>query len=987
MKLSTKLLLAFLLVGMIPLLLIGWLSLNRSSEALSEQTYNQLEAIREIKKGQLDNYFKERQTNLSLLQETVGVWRAEAGEKLAGLRESRRQEVERYFGTIENQVLTLSKNPAVVSAMEALPAAFAAFPAERGSGSGDERLLRRYYEQAFGETYREATGQAAQTETLLGGLGETERALQATFMARNRHPLGSKHLLDASEAGTQYDQIHQEIHPVMRHYMERFGYYDLFLVEPEDGHIVYSVFKEIDFATSLKRGPYAESGIGEVFARANELQDGDAAVLVDYRRYTPSYEAPASFIASPIFQEGEKVGILIFQMPIDRLNEILLARAGLGETGETYLVGPDHLMRSDSYLDPENRSVMASFAEPRKGSVETKPVEEALAGRSGFGIHHDYRGEYVLSAYAPVNVLGLRWAILAEIDLAEALNPTAEGGQEYYADFVEKNGYYDLFLIDPAGYCFYSVARESDYQTNLQTGPYADSGLGELINRVLREKRGGMEDFAPYAPSGGEAAAFLAEPVLVEGDLELVVAVQYSPEALNAMMAERAGMGETGETYLVGPDFRMRSDSFLDSEGRSIQASFAGTVEANGVRTEASQAALQGETGSGEIMDYNGNPVLSAYTPVQFGNIDWALLAEIDRKEAFAAITQLRVAMIGVALLVGLVVVVVALWIARSIARPIMEMVNRITHASAETSSASSQVSTSSQSLAEGASEQASSLEETSSSLEEISSLISSGVERAQSTNEVAGRARTSAENGQQSMREMRGRVDTVNRSVEELQTAMDSIKESSGAISKIIKTIDEIAFQTNILALNAAVEAARAGEAGAGFAVVADEVRSLASRAAEAAGETNRMIGDSVTRSERGADVTMEVARHLKEVLEKAEDVDAGLQSIVKEVSEVSTAMDGLESGSREQSNGIEQINTGVTQINEVTQSTAASAEEAASASEELNAQAESLQEIVDALTALVAGSRAHQAGTAMLESHQNAPQTNPRKLAATSA
>lgn len=984
MKLSTKLLLAFLLVGMIPLVLIGWLALNRSSEALSEQVFDQLEAIREIKKGQVETYFKERQTNLSLLQETVGVWRAEAGEKLSGLRQSRRQEVERYFGTIENQVLTLSENPAVVSAMEQFPSAFARFPAERVSGNGDEQMLKRYYEEAFGRTYKASTGEAASTDLLRGGLGAAGEALQATYMARNPNPLGSKHLLDASNAGTEYDRIHAAIHPVMRNYMERFGYYDIFLVEPENGHIVYSVFKEIDFATSLKDGPYADSGIGKAFHQANQLADGDDAVLVDYGRYTPSYEAPASFIASPIFKEGRKVGVLIFQMPIDRLNAILLARAGLGETGETYLVGPDHLMRSDSFMDPENRSVMASFAQPRTGSVETEPVKEALAGRSGFGIHHDYRGEYVLSAYAPVDILGLRWAILAEIDLAEALNPTAEGGSEYYADFIEKNGYYDLFLMDPAGYCFYSVARESDYQTNLLTGPYADSGLGRLVNRVLRNQRGGIEDFSPYEPSGGQAAAFLAEPVVVDDALELVVAVQYSPESLNAMMAERAGMGETGETYLVGPDYRMRSDSYLDAEGRNIQASFSGTVEENGVRTEASEAALQGEKGRGLITDYNGNPVLSAYTPVQFGDINWALLAEIDRKEAFSAINQLRSTMIWVALLAALVVAGVALWIARSIAGPIMEMVNRITHASAETSSASSQVSTSSQSLAEGASEQAASLEETSSSLEEISSLISNGVERARSTTEVAGRARASAENGQESMREMRTRVDTVNRSVEELQTAMDSIRDSSGAISKIIKTIDEIAFQTNILALNAAVEAARAGEAGAGFAVVAEEVRSLASRAAEAAGETSRMIGDSVTRSKQGADVTTEVARHLQEVLEKAEEVDSGLQSIVKEVAEVSSSMEGLESGSREQSMGIEQINTGVTQINEVTQSTAASAEEAASASEELNAQAESLKEIVDALTSLVAGSHSRNQRELTNGSNPNHRRSKQRQLAA---
>jgi methyl-accepting chemotaxis protein len=175
---------------------------------------------------------------------------------------------------------------------------------------------------------------------------------------------------------------------------------------------------------------------------------------------------------------------------------------------------------------------------------------------------------------------------------------------------------------------------------------------------------------------------------------------------------------------------------------------------------------------------------------------------------------------------------------------------------------------------------------------------------------------------------------------------AMDAIKASSDDIAKIIKTIDEIAFQTNILALNAAVEAARAGEAGAGFAVVADEVRNLAQRCAQAAKETAAKIEDSVQKSSNGVEISSKVAKSLEDIVGKARQVD----ELAGEVA----------SASAEQSQGIEQVNTAVSQMDKVTQSNAANAEESASAAEELNAQAESLKEAVNNLLTMVDGDKA---------------------------
>lgn len=291
------------------------------------------------------------------------------------------------------------------------------------------------------------------------------------------------------------------------------------------------------------------------------------------------------------------------------------------------------------------------------------------------------------------------------------------------------------------------------------------------------------------------------------------------------------------------------------------------------------------------------------------------------------------------------------------LSRDLNEISLMVDRSAEETKVAAEQVSEASSSLAEGASEQAASLEETSSAMEEMTSMVSRDAELAASTAEQALEAHRAVKAGVQSIAALRGGVDAAGSSAKDLSEAMDGIKTSSDSISKIIRTIDEIAFQTNILALNASVEAARAGEAGAGFAVVAEEVRSLAHRAANAARETQTLVEESIGRSDEGVRMNQNVNERLDEVLSLAGAVESELDVIVSSVTVVDQSMGELRASLDEQQSGIIQINTGVTQISDVTQLNAASAEESASASEELNAQAYSLVDVVDGLSELVNG------------------------------
>ena len=257
--------------------------------------------------------------------------------------------------------------------------------------------------------------------------------------------------------------------------------------------------------------------------------------------------------------------------------------------------------------------------------------------------------------------------------------------------------------------------------------------------------------------------------------------------------------------------------------------------------------------------------------------------------------------------------------------------------------------------LADGASQQAASLEETSASLEELASMTQRNAEAAQDTKKLAGQARTAVENGADGMQRM--------------TTAMDGIKSSSAEIAKIIKTIDEIAFQTNILALNAAVEAARAGEAGAGFAVVAEEVRALAQRSANAAKETAAKIEQALHKSNEGASTSVEVAGMLTQIVEQVRRMDTL-------VAEIATASD-------EQSQGIQQITKAMSEMDKVTQSNAAGAEESASAATELSSQSNDLRSAVEELNAFTGFSRPAASAAAAPESAPAAAPVRPLRPA----
>jgi methyl-accepting chemotaxis protein len=242
-------------------------------------------------------------------------------------------------------------------------------------------------------------------------------------------------------------------------------------------------------------------------------------------------------------------------------------------------------------------------------------------------------------------------------------------------DFVKTRGYYDVFVICAAhGHVVFSAAEESDLGANLAVGPLRGSGLATLWKGVVSSRTPGFTDFSPYEPSGNLPAAFVGAPLMRNGDIIGVVALQLPYEAVDDIMQERSGMGRTGETYLVGGDHRMRSNSFLDPVGRSIEASFAGAIQSHGVDTEATKKALAGQSGAEVIIDYNGHEVLSAYAPVDALGARWAILAEIDLAEVAEPIIALEKTIAMVAVIIAGLVALMAYGLATKISRPLVDM-------------------------------------------------------------------------------------------------------------------------------------------------------------------------------------------------------------------------------------------------------------------------------------------------------------------------
>ncbi len=465
----------------------------------------------------------------------------------------------------------------------------------------------------------------------------------------------------------EYKKLYSERVEAFRKYEDEFGFDDVFLID-STGNVVFSVSRDSDFGKNLKSGSLADSGLGRVYKKARYNVS-----VEDFSYYEPAKEF-ALFMAAPLQDvNGKFIGVIAFNVPHKEINRIVQQRAGMAENTESYLVGS---LNNVTALRSNRIVKEGDVGDPKKG----KDAEEALAGNKGEFLKIGSEGALELSAYQPLKIAGLNWAIVTTGSAEEIVAAKIKGEQkDIFEKFLEKYHYRDLFLVDKFGDVFYSVAKESDYQTNIKNGRYANSNLGKLYRKIMATKEWGLTDFAHYAPSNSPAQ-FIGMPVILGGEVELMVALHIPIDKIDDIMTERTGLGDTGETFLVGEDKLMRSDS---------RFSEVSTLLKREVDTEPVKEALQDKSGIQIASSYRDVEVLSSFSHVGLNekfntDFEWVILSEIETQEAFQAVTDLQKNIYAMAAIVVVVVIILAMLVSGTIARPILDMVQILQKISSE---------------------------------------------------------------------------------------------------------------------------------------------------------------------------------------------------------------------------------------------------------------------------------------------------------------
>jgi len=373
-------------------------------------------------------------------------------KELIAVRELTAQGIQDYFDGIKGVAQITSSDPRVIDATNSFRSSFNSYSSEV-SGLPDinkqKTAVKNYYDSQYGKEYLRINNREINTGALLSQLNNATVTLQYQYIANNSHPLGNKELLDSpSNDNTPYSLTHKAFHPHTREFLYHYGFYDVFIADIDTGNIIYSVFKELDYATSLLNGPYANTGIGEAFKKAASASNPKYVYLTDFKTYSPSYNASAAFMSSPIYDGTKKIGVLIIQMPIDKINIIMThhekwEQSGLGYSGETVLTAKDGYSRSntraliedlDGFVDMLKMKKLANTEDINRiaqlentggiFNISNPAIDKANSGETGEMHYIKYTGEAVLSAYSPVKVMNQEWIILSEMDLSEAVIPT-----------------------------------------------------------------------------------------------------------------------------------------------------------------------------------------------------------------------------------------------------------------------------------------------------------------------------------------------------------------------------------------------------------------------------------------------------------------------------------------------------------------------------------------------------------------------------------
>lgn len=770
--------------------------------------------------------------------------------------------------------------------------------------------------------------------------------LKQLYIDDNPYSKEERSALDAAEDDSTYSEVHALYHPWFRAFLKKRGYADILLFD-EAGTVLYSVAKEADFATSLTEGKWRNSSLGEAFRAARANPKPDEHVFVDFAAYEPRQGEPVSFIARSVFDEDDELlGVLVLQLPVDRLNEILRQSAGLGRSGETYLVGSDFLMRSDSRF-AETPTILTR-------RVELDSVERALAGNQGTILDVDGQGQSIMAAFTGFDFKGVRWALIGQMNEGEIKEPVAELGLQTTIISTLIMGL--LFVV--------GLLLTRDIVRPLceildAIGEFAKGNQATVPGEQRRDEIGELARSASSVYQRGLEAARLRAALDGCSNMVLVAnrrfEIVYVNTALTTFLNEhealiRQEMPGFSTGQIIGAGVGNLLPALLEARSATTQKTFQICLGGRRLQLVASPVVSDIGTPLGMVVEWTDGTIELDIQESFDRVIDAARQGDFSQRidlngvdgiygKLGAGINQVTGTVEQVTDELGTMFEAMASGdLSRRIeadfqgklaalrdnanrtADELTRIVGEIQESASEVRDAASDITSGTEELAERTEQAGANLEKTAASSEELSATVKQNAENARHASQIAGEADRSAKNG--------GHV------AEQAVGAMARIEDSAQKITDVIGVIDEIAFQTNLLALNASVEAARAGEAGKGFAVVAQEVRQLAQRSAQAADNIKGLIDNS--------------NGQVREGVELVNQAGEALVAIVASIGKVSDIVERIASASQEQAIGVHEIDSSITSLDEMTQQNSALVEESSASARTLSDQATRLADLL---------------------------------------
>lgn len=577
--------------AIIPILLVstilGITTYTQIRSALKEEAFNKLTSVQKIKHAQITNYLQERKADTITLSNAVDTLYAETANQLDTINSIKHDELVHLYQGYQTDIKNTATDPNIVEKIDQLITAF------RAEGAANIRALY---------------------------LGEGT----------------------VTENDSNYSLVHSSLHPSLLRLENLHGYKNIFILDT-NGNIVYSTHKNNGFGSSLVFGDYRTSSLAALYQKLLSAVEGETR-FEDLNLFEGEY---ALFIGTPIYSQGKLIGTIIYQLDVEDINDIIASEIGQGTTEHSFVIAQEY----NKSVTLRSNWILTEDETLRTGANITDRISESirkpLLGEEGIGFVIDKTERPMIVAYRPIEIEGLTWGIVSEVEGKEIFAPQqSKEEKDFLTRYKEEYNYADILLVHPNGEIFYTVNKSSEYHSNIFTEEYKDSSFASLINALKTERNFQFVDYAYYFPAS-KPVAFMGMPVLDQDDQVIMyVAIQLPLDKITAILTELTGLGETGETYLVGSDKLWRNNSRFFSElgTNSTVLNVAFKVD-----TVASRSALSGEEGKGIIQDYRGRQVLSVWSPIVITEPDaihpqgqvWALIAEINEKEALTPVNNL----------------------------------------------------------------------------------------------------------------------------------------------------------------------------------------------------------------------------------------------------------------------------------------------------------------------------------------------------------